>query len=127
VARHKAAEKEKELQEKQRILDKQKNQKRFIVLMGAALVMMIGLAIWAFTQKQVASANEKKISLALEENKKQQALAKAKELKSFGDSYMDLGKDSFACASYRAGLDSLRNYQKEELYTELKNKVDSCR
>jgi hypothetical protein len=92
------------------------------------------LAVWAYNEKKAASAsefkavkNENKTKMALLEIKKQQAVAKAKELKSFGDSYRDLGKNDFACASYRAGLDSLENYKTDAMYLQLKQKVDSCK
>jgi len=148
VVKKKAAEKEEQeretqrLQERQQLLERnQRAQKRFIRWVSVALIIMIVLAGWAFHQQQEANRDEAKAKLneksadsarhqaqvALENNKKQQAISKAKELESFGDSYMDLGKTDFACASYRAGLDSLKDYSKETLYTELKQKVDSCR
>lgn len=143
VAKQKAAEKIRQevdnerlrLLEKQQLLEKnQRTQKRFIRLISAALVVMIGLAIWAFQQRHEANKNEEKAAtavlqtrVALNEIKRQQTLFKALELKSFGDSYMDLGKADFACASYRAGLDSLKDYKTEMLYVELRQKVDSCK
>lgn len=107
VAKQKAAEKKHQELETQRLLERQQlmektqqSQKRFIRWMSVALVVMIGLVIWAYSQKQ-------KAKLALDNNEKQQAISKARELKAFGDSYMDLGKSNFACASYRAALGSL--------------------
>jgi hypothetical protein len=127
VAKQKAAQKEQQEAENQRLLERQQllektqqSQKRFIGWMSVALVAMIGLAIWAYTQKQ-------KAKLALDNNEKQQAISKARELKAFGDSYMDLEKADFACASYRAALDSLKNYPNEKLYHDLIEKVDSCK
>jgi hypothetical protein len=121
--------------ERQHLLEKtQRTQKRFIQLTTVALVLMIILVAWAYNEKKAASAseikavkNEIKTKMALLEIKKQQAVAKATELKSFGDSYRDLGKSDFACASYRAGLIRLENYKTEPLYVQLKQKVDSCK
>ncbi|MEO6328934.1 MAG: hypothetical protein ABIO55_08380, partial [Ginsengibacter sp.] len=148
VAKHKAAEKILQEAEKQRLLERQqlleksqRSQKRFIRWISVALVLMIGLAIWAYSQKREASrksveasesAHKAKIAadstqIALENIKREQALSKAKELRAFGDSYKDIGKTGFACASYRAGLDSLKNYKDETLYLDLANKVDSCK
>jgi hypothetical protein len=141
VAKHKAEEIEKGEREKQRLLERQhllektqRTQKRFIQLTTVALVLMIILVAWAYNEKKAASAseikavkNEIKTKMALLEIKKQQAVAKATELKSFGDSYRDLGKSDFACASYRAGLIRLENYKTEPLYVQLKQKVDSCK
>ncbi|MEO7767858.1 MAG: hypothetical protein ABIS01_10540, partial [Ferruginibacter sp.] len=134
VAKQKAAEKSQQeaenqrLQERQQLLEKnQQTQQRFIRWITVALIAMIGLSIWAYTQKRAASINAQEAKAALDENKKQQALAKARELKAFGDSYMDLGEKDFACASYRVGLDSLKNYQSDTLYQYLSKKVDSCK
>jgi hypothetical protein len=155
IEKKKAAEKEeqeretKRLQERQQLLEKnQRAQKRFIRWVIVALIIMIVLAGWAFHQQKEANRDEAKAKtneksadsarhqaqVALENNKKQQAISKAKELESFGDSYKDLGKTDFACASYRAGLDSLlagldssKDYKTEPLYVELKRKVESCR
>jgi hypothetical protein len=136
VARQKEAKKARENEEaerqliltKQHLLEKnQRYQRRFIRMMGAALVVMIALALWAFNQRQVASANENKANAALKDNEKLQILNAAYELKRFGDSYKDLGKTDFACDSYRAALDTLRNYQNESFYLVLKQQVDACK
>ncbi|MEO8109347.1 MAG: AAA family ATPase [Ginsengibacter sp.] len=138
VAKQKVTEKVQQEAEKQRLLERQqlleknqRSQKRFIRWIAAALVLMIGLAVWAFDQQQNAKANassairnEKKAQSALEENKKQQADSKARELKAFGDSYLLLGDTIFACDSYRKGLaalDSLPKSTKASLlvFTEL--------
>jgi len=134
VAKQKAAEREEQereaqrLKERQQLLEKtQQSQKRFIRWISLALIAMIVLAVWAFHQQREANKNEIKANSALDDIKRQQARSKAKELKAFGDSYADLGKTNFACASYRAGLDTLKNYTDEPFYQELKRKVDSCR
>ncbi|MEO8962634.1 MAG: hypothetical protein ABI325_12175, partial [Ginsengibacter sp.] len=142
TAKQKAAEKEQQEAEKQRLLERQqlleknqRTQKRFIRWIAAALVLMIGLAIWAFNQKQAANVNatraaqnEERAQSALEENKKQHAISKASELKAFGDSYLALGDTAFACDSYKKGLDSLAKYSKDTLpifkdLTDLKRKL----
>jgi len=141
VAKQKAAEKLQHEAENQRLLERQelleksqRSQKRFIRWITVALVLMIGLAIWAYTQQRQASLNAKKAvkaaqetQVALDNINKEQALSKARELKAFGDNYMDLGKADFACASYRAGLDSLKNYRTEKLYRDLTEKVNACK
>ncbi|MEP6556366.1 MAG: hypothetical protein ABJB11_22625, partial [Ferruginibacter sp.] len=138
VTKQKEVEKDQQETERQRLLERQqlleknqRSQKRFIRWIAAALVLMIGLAIWAFYQQQDAKANaasamrnEQKAQSALAENKKQQADAKARELKAFGDSYLALGDTAFACDSYRKGLvalDSLPKSTKDSLlvFTEL--------
>lgn len=132
VARQKAAEKEQQeretqrLQERQQLLEKtQRTQTRFIRWIGVALVLMIALAIWAYTQKQTALLNEQKAQLnqqkaqrALDDIKRQHAIAKARELKAFGDSYRDLGSNENACESYRQALDTLKQYD-NALYKQL--------
>lgn len=146
VEEKKAAEKIQQEAENQRLLERQelleknqRTQKRFIRYITVALALMIGLAIWAYSQKQKAGKNEeiarvneeKAVSArnetqgALNDLKRQQALSKASELKAFGDSYLDLGKWDFACASYCAGLDSLAGYTGEPLYNRLKKITDS--
>ncbi|MEP7107388.1 MAG: AAA family ATPase [Ferruginibacter sp.] len=141
VAKHKAAEKLQQEAEKQRLLERQqlleksqRSQKRFIRGMSVALVLMIGLAIWAFSKQQEASRNFNQAERAadstrkvLKEIKKTQTLAKASELNAFGDSYKDIGKITFARASYQAGLDSLKGYETEKLYDELTQKLNSCK
>ena len=146
VEEKKTAEKIQQKAENQRLLERQelleknqRTQKRFLRYITVALVLMIGLAVWAYSQKQKASENEEIAKMnekkadsarvetqgALNDLKRQQALSKASELKSFGDSYLDLGKRDFACASYRAGLDSLVGYPGEPLYNRLKKITDS--
>jgi len=108
------------LMERQKLLEKnQQSQKRFIRWISVALVIMFGLAIWAFTQKRVASVNEQKAKSALQENEKQQAISKATELKNYGDSYKDLGSIDNACDSYSKGLDALAKYPDDALYIKL--------
>jgi hypothetical protein len=141
VAKQKAAEKlqqeaeNQRLQERQELLEKtQRSQKRFIRWISAALVIMVGLLLWAYSQKQAATRNAQKAKeatqqteIALENITKNHLLGKARELKAFGDSYMDLGKADFACASYRAGLDSITKYKNDKLFHELSEKVKSCK
>lgn len=155
VTKQKAAEKEEQeaetqrLQERQQLLENnQRTQKRFIRWISIALVLMIGLSIWAFYQQKAATENANRAKKAeqsaimqkdsatsardetqkaIEEIKRQQAISKARELNNFGDSYKDLGKNDFACASYRAGLDTLKNYQTESLYAVLRQKINSCK
>ncbi|MFS8083869.1 MAG: ATP-binding protein [Ginsengibacter sp.] len=138
IAKQKAVEKGQQEAEKQRLLERQlmleKNQhsqKRFIRWMSAALILMIGLLIFAFHLQNVATSDELKAKNALQENRIQQAISKARESKAFGDSYLSLGDSSFACNSYTKGLsvlDSLAGDSKDTLpifkeLNELKRKL----
>jgi ATPase subunit of ABC transporter with duplicated ATPase domains len=140
VAKQKAAEKSQQeaenqrLQERQQLLEKtQHSQKRFIRWISVALIIVIGLAIWAYNQKQKATKAAEETADALDNNKRQQAIAKARELEAFGDSYKSLGKFDFAITSYRAGLDSLaglgslRDSQTDRVSGELNKKIESCK
>ncbi len=148
VAKQKAAEKEQQeaenqrLKERQQLLEKsQQSQKRFIRWIGVALVVMIVLLIWAVHQQLEANKSEAKArtneknadsaryqaQVTLAEFKKQQAESKALELKSFGDSYRDLGSIDNACDSYSKGLDTLAKYPDDPLYKELKKIKDSLK
>ncbi len=110
--------KEKEQQEKENILlkEKQRTQKRFIQVMIASLVLMIGLSVWAWNQKTLAQD-------LYETNRKNQAIAKAKELKGFGDNYKEAGSIENACDSYSKGIKSLvdSGYEKEPYINILKD------
>jgi hypothetical protein len=134
VVRRKAAEGEAQEAEAQRLLERQqlleknqRSQRRFIRWIGLALVIMIALAIWAYAQKQKASQSAKETEMALAKIKKEQALSKAKEFKSFGDSYKDLGSRDNACDSYGKGLKTLERYPDDPLYRELTNLKDSLK
>jgi hypothetical protein len=116
VVRRKTAEKEEQEAKK-----KQQIQKRYIRLMSMVLLAMVALAIWAYTEKLKASKAALKTQAAMVVIKKQQAVIKAQELKSFGDSYRDLGSIENACDSYNKGLEQLVNYPNEPLYKELIN------
>lgn len=116
---------------------KRKRRKRFqltFIGMAFALVVMIVLTVWANHQLRRAEASEVKTKrseviakITLEQNKKIQALAKARELGAFGDSYTDLVKFEYAAVSYQLALDTLKAYPQEELYKELMAKLDSCK
>ena len=127
VAKQKAAEKlqqeaeKKRLQERQELLEKnQRSQKRFIRWISVALVAMIVVTLWAYNQKQ-------KTQVALKNVEKEQARAKAIELKGFGDSYKDLGSFENACESYTKSLKALENYPDDPLYNKLKEIKDSLK
>jgi len=116
---------------------KNKRRKRFRLTflgMAFALVVMIVLTIMAIHQMNKARENEEKTKkseliakIVLENNKKIQSLAKAKELEAFGDSYHDLKKYEYAIQSYQSALDTLKKYQDDELYKELQEKIDLCK
>ena len=116
---------------------KNKRRKRFQLTflgMAFALVVMIVLTIMAIHQMNKARENEEKTKkseliakIVLENNKKIQSLAKAKELEAFGDSYHDLKKYEYAIQSYQSALDTLKKYQDDELYKELQEKIDLCK
>lgn len=148
-----AAQKEQALQraelEKQRLLERQtlleknqRSQRRFIRLMGMALVGLIGLAVYAYLEagranrnaeiananEQEAVANQKEAEALLAEVKKQQLLSAANELEAFGDAYLDIGRCEYARASYQTALDTLRAYPDLALYRTIQEKYDRpCR
>lgn len=107
------------LLERQRLLERnQKNQRRFLGAMGVVLIGMAFLAFWALGQRRQANQ-------ALNRNLQQQAETRAKEYQAFGDSYLDLGKNDYACESYQAALQALANYDSLALYEEIKSKRES--
>lgn len=122
------------LLERQRLLEKnQKNQRRFIAVMGAFLVGMIALAIWAVGQQgraienaKTAQENAQIAEERLRENEKNQSMAKARELEAFGDSYLDLGKANYACNSYREALAMMEAYEEEDLFHQISNKQEAA-
>lgn len=129
LRRNERKEKEGRLLERQQLLEKtQKAQRRLILFIGLALLIVLGLAVWALQQKGAATKNAERAeaaaaqtSVALEVIKKEQALSAAKAFKNFGDSYRDLGSTENACESYSRGLDTLRNYAGDSLYNELRS------
>ncbi len=146
VAKHKAEEQRAHEEENKRLREKQRSQKRFIELMVIALIVSIFLAVlsafsWLQAKESSAKANKSAViakiaqkradSTAkvaqdnLNENIRNQAVAKAKEYAAFGDSYKDIGKFEYAKQSYQAGLDALAGYD-EHLSRQIINKRDSC-
>ncbi len=73
VARLKAEKKKEKDKENQRLLEKQRTQKKFIHLMVIALVLMVGIVVWALIQRGEA----KKEKIIAEAEKKSADIAKA--------------------------------------------------
>jgi tetratricopeptide (TPR) repeat protein len=128
VAASKAKEKLQQEAEKQRLLERQglleknqRSQKRFIGWMIVALVVMLGLALAMIGLWQKATKAAEETTIALEKIEKEQAISKARQLKSYGDSYKDLESFDNACDSYNKALVILSNYKDGSLYTELTN------
>jgi len=126
-----AEEERKRLLERQQLLEKnQQAQKRLITWISAALIIMIGLLVYAYNQQQKATANAATAKAALLNIQKQQALSKAMELKGFGDRYRDLGKIDYACDSYKNARDTIAAYTDDPLYqtlTKILNDTLKCR
>ncbi|MEQ1745727.1 MAG: ATP-binding protein [Saprospiraceae bacterium] len=87
---------------------------------AAAFVLLAALAIWALGQKKTAEES-------LEKVERTEIVKKAEELKTYGDSYRDLQKDSSALDTYQQAWDTLDFYQykhpelkDEEIYQALK-------
>ena len=78
----------------------------------------------ALASEQEAHQNAQRTKEALEELKKNQAISKAKELTSYGQTYEDLGKKEFACESYRAALQLLMNYPQIPEYYAIQQKIE---
>ena len=78
----------------------------------------------ALASEQEAHQNAQRTKEALEELKKNQAISKAKELTSYGQTYEDLGKKDFACESYRAALKLLMNYPQIPEYYAIQQKIN---
>ena len=84
------------------------------------LIIVSGLLIWALDQ-------QKKTKDAYTQLKFKRSEANAKELKSFGDSYLELKKKDFASQSYKAALDTLKDYPEDSLYKKIEKCYDSCK
>ncbi|MFN0016444.1 MAG: ATP-binding protein [Saprospiraceae bacterium] len=102
---------------------KKKQQRRKKVTyasIAAAFVLLAALALWALGQKKTAEES-------LEKVERTEIVKKAEELKTYGDSYRDLQKDSTALDTYRQAWDTLDFYgnkhpelRDEEVYQALK-------
>lgn len=101
----------------------QSRRKRQQRLLWSGVVLAFALALFVIL---LVVNEQQKTQRALDDLKRQQAVAKAQELKTFGDSYRDLGKLAYACASYQAGLDTLRAYPELPLFQTLQNLRESC-
>jgi hypothetical protein len=91
----------------------------------AGLVAIVALVVAIIAVLNYRRAEEAKASANFLYNqvKKEQAVSKANELKSFGDSYWDLHQFEFAKQNYQAAFDSVRPYPDLPVYQELESKL----
>ena len=115
--------------------EKEKKRLRLIIAgLSIIVVVMVLLTTWALQQSkeavksaQAAHKNAELAGRALDDLKKSQIIAKAKELEGYGNDYYAHGESEMALDSYRNALDTLKNYPTDDLYTELKHLISLCR
>jgi len=91
-------------------VDRQNREKRrryFLPFGVVVFFVMTGLTIYALNAQNQAKVQEKKAMEALATIKLNQKIKVAEELKIYGVSYLDLGKDNAALEVFQAALDSL--------------------
>lgn len=103
------------------------------VLAVIAALIAIGAGIWALRAQEDAARSEKKAKQQLEENIKNQTVAKAQKYINFAKSYESYDKMDFACNSYNNALflikvSKIKDYEALPIYQEIKQlkKQISC-
>ena len=121
-----------ESQELQKQKEQTAKQRFWTRIAGVVAIVAIIASFFSYQQYNNANAaNEKAVANAqkfqdqLNQNIKNQKIAKAKEIISYAESYCDIGEADFARQSYEAARDTLSQYPNEPLFLKLKQLIET--